>query len=73
MIDNQPTQEEQANIQKMISNAEDHECECGGLIFNQGIKIKKISAFDPNNKTGQSQIANVTILYCVKCFKELKI
>jgi len=56
--------------QKLIENSEAVKCSCAGEIFAQGIAMKKVSALDPNNPTGQNQYANIPIMYCVKCGKQ---
>ncbi|MCK5614866.1 hypothetical protein KAR91_74075 [Candidatus Pacearchaeota archaeon] len=66
-----PSPEEQLKMQQMLQSADDVACECGGLIFMQGVRVKKISALNPHNTTGQAQMANMPVMYCVNCNKEI--
>ena len=63
----------QAKMRSLIEAAADVECECGGKLFKEATKAKKISALDPNNDTGQEQFMNVPSLYCISCKKELEL
>ena len=56
--------------QKMIENAESISCECGADVFSQGLMMKKVSALDPANPTGKSQVVNIPVIYCVGCGKQ---
>ena len=63
---------DQLQAQKMIDNAETVACSCGKEVFNQGVLMKKVSALDPSNPTGQNQYVNIPVMYCVNCGKQLE-
>lgn len=52
-----------------IRNARDVKCTCGGLVFNQAIKLKQVSSL--LSPDGESKLIPVPVVYCIKCLKEL--
>lgn len=68
---NNLTQEQELMAANAWKNAKDIKCECGGLIFQQALKIKFISRL----LTGESEDMNIPVptLVCVECHKELNL
>lgn len=56
-------------MQAALENAKDINCECGGSIFAQGSKLKRLSRI----LTGEDKdsVLPIPTLYCVSCFKEI--
>jgi hypothetical protein len=51
-----------------LTAASDVTCEkCTGQFFDQAVALKKISALDPNNPTGQAQLIPMGIFVCRNC------
>ena len=46
---------------------------CACQVFKEGIQMVKVSGMDPNNDTGQDQMAHVPVLYCIKCLTPVDI
>lgn len=59
--------EQQIN-QEAIDSAVDVACEkCGGEFFDQAVALKKLSALDANNPTGQPQLIPMGVFVCRAC------
>ena len=60
---------EQGQInQAAVDAATDVKCDaCGGEYFDQACALKKISAIDPNNPTGQPQLIPMGMFICRNC------
>lgn len=65
------TSEQLSMAANAIKSAKDVVCNCGGTIFSEGVKLKKVSRL----LTGEDsdKFLPLPSLYCVKCFKELSL
>lgn len=52
---------------EMMKNFKNITCSCGGIIFEEGIILKKISAII--SPTGQEELYPLEVLVCKKCGK----
>lgn len=52
---------------EMIKNSKNVECECGGLIFNEKLFFKRISAII--SPSGREEVVPVPIIVCESCGK----
>ena len=65
----QLTPEQIARLSEMIKNAEDLKCECGGDMFAQANKIKKVSRLITGEE--EDTFLPLPALYCISCKKEM--
>ena len=68
-------QSQQAMIRKVLENQDEYSdvfcANCGGQFFDQGVKGKAISQFDPLNILGSPQVVTITIWICLGCGIEI--
>lgn len=50
---------------KMILDSPTFKCECGGMIFQEGIFFKKISPLI--SPTAKEEIVPINLVFCTKC------
>ena len=54
--------------QEQIDNATEIKCEqCEGLLFDQTCALRKLSAIDPTNTSGQPQLIPMGMFVCRTC------
>ena len=63
----QPTQARIKITPEMIKNFKTVTCECGGMVFESALVLKKISAIV--SPSGQEEMYPIEILVCKKCGK----
>jgi len=64
------SKEQEEILIKALEHAKDIQCKCGGLVFQEGRKVKILSKLI----TGQAQDEPFSLpaIFCVKCGEEFK-
>ena len=65
------TREQSIMLAGALREAKDIACSCGGLIFNQGTKLKLLSKLLIG--ADEDQLVPIPAFFCIKCLKELNL